>query len=197
MECFYQGRSVAEAAARLGVPPGTVKSRTHYALRSLRLVLAEMGVTDDPVRVRVRRRRVRAGRAAPAERAAYERHLAGCAACREAVAEIAVLPGSARPARPGRPGAVPRRPPESRRCPPCSTPPRGAPAAASGRRSPAAGTAAASLCSPASALALLAGIRHGRAAARGEPARRPASGSCGWWPCSRSPAQCRCTPRSG
>jgi RNA polymerase sigma-70 factor (ECF subfamily) len=45
VECFYQGRSVAEAAGRLGVPPGTVKSRTHYALRSLRLVLEEMGVT--------------------------------------------------------------------------------------------------------------------------------------------------------
>jgi len=44
-ECFYQGRSVSEAAVRLGVPPGTVKSRTHYALRSLRLILAEMGVT--------------------------------------------------------------------------------------------------------------------------------------------------------
>jgi RNA polymerase sigma-70 factor, ECF subfamily len=46
VECFYGGRSVAEAAARLGVPPGTVKSRTHYALRSLRLVLEEMGVTQ-------------------------------------------------------------------------------------------------------------------------------------------------------
>jgi len=46
IECFYQGRSVAEASARLGVPPGTVKSRTHYALRSLRLVLEEMGVTQ-------------------------------------------------------------------------------------------------------------------------------------------------------
>ena len=45
VECFYQGRSVAEASARLGVPPGTVKSRTHYALRSLRMVLDEMGVT--------------------------------------------------------------------------------------------------------------------------------------------------------
>jgi RNA polymerase sigma-70 factor (ECF subfamily) len=45
VECFYQGRSVSEAASRLGVPPGTVKSRTHYALRSLRLILAEMGVT--------------------------------------------------------------------------------------------------------------------------------------------------------
>ncbi|MEV0732050.1 sigma-70 family RNA polymerase sigma factor [Polymorphospora sp. NPDC050346] len=45
VECFYEGRSVNEAAARLGIPPGTVKSRTHYALRSLRLVLEEMGVT--------------------------------------------------------------------------------------------------------------------------------------------------------
>jgi RNA polymerase sigma-70 factor (ECF subfamily) len=44
VECFYKGRSIAEAAARLGIPPGTVKSRTHYALQSLRLVLAEMGV---------------------------------------------------------------------------------------------------------------------------------------------------------
>ncbi|WKU03666.1 anti-sigma factor [Micromonospora sp. HUAS LYJ1] len=33
------------------------------------------------------------GALAPADRAAYERHLAGCAACRDAVAEIAVLPG--------------------------------------------------------------------------------------------------------
>jgi RNA polymerase sigma-70 factor (ECF subfamily) len=45
LECYYQGHSVAEAAARFGVPPGTVKSRTHYALRSLRMALNEMGVT--------------------------------------------------------------------------------------------------------------------------------------------------------
>ena len=43
--CYFGGRSVAEAAQTLGIPPGTVKSRTHYALRSLRLVLEEMGVT--------------------------------------------------------------------------------------------------------------------------------------------------------
>lgn len=43
--CYYRGRSVAEAARQLGIPEGTVKSRTHYALRSLRLVLQEMGVT--------------------------------------------------------------------------------------------------------------------------------------------------------
>jgi len=44
LECYYRGLPVAEAAERLGVPPGTVKSRTHYALRALRLVLEEMGV---------------------------------------------------------------------------------------------------------------------------------------------------------
>lgn len=45
LECFYAGRSTAEAAERIGVPPGTVKSRTHYALRALKLALEEMGVT--------------------------------------------------------------------------------------------------------------------------------------------------------
>ena len=44
LECYYRGRSVSEAATRLGVPEGTVKSRTHYALRALRLALEEMGV---------------------------------------------------------------------------------------------------------------------------------------------------------
>ncbi len=43
-ECYYRGRSVAEASRRLGVPEGTVKSRTHYALRALRLALEELGV---------------------------------------------------------------------------------------------------------------------------------------------------------
>jgi RNA polymerase sigma-70 factor (ECF subfamily) len=46
VECFYRGRSVAEAATVLGVPAGTIKSRTHYAVRALRLVLDEMGVTQ-------------------------------------------------------------------------------------------------------------------------------------------------------
>jgi RNA polymerase sigma-70 factor, ECF subfamily len=44
LECYYRGRSVAEAARRLGIPEGTVKSRTHYALHALRLALEEMGV---------------------------------------------------------------------------------------------------------------------------------------------------------
>lgn len=46
VECFYRGRSVADAAVQLGVPTGTIKSRTHYALRALKLVLTEMGVTQ-------------------------------------------------------------------------------------------------------------------------------------------------------
>ncbi|MFD7157418.1 sigma-70 family RNA polymerase sigma factor [Kribbella sp. NPDC059898] len=41
VQLYYRGRSVAEAAKELGVPPGTVKSRTYYALRALRAVLAE------------------------------------------------------------------------------------------------------------------------------------------------------------
>jgi RNA polymerase sigma-70 factor (ECF subfamily) len=45
IETYYRGRSVAEAAAALGVPSGTVKSRTFYALRALRLALQERGVT--------------------------------------------------------------------------------------------------------------------------------------------------------
>jgi len=46
IETYYRGRSVAEAAVELGIPPGTVKSRTYYALRALRLVLEERGVTE-------------------------------------------------------------------------------------------------------------------------------------------------------
>lgn len=42
-EVYVRGSSVAEAAAALGIPPGTVKSRAHYALRALRLALEEMG----------------------------------------------------------------------------------------------------------------------------------------------------------
>ena len=44
VECYYRGASVAQAAARLGIPEGTVKSRTHYALKALRLALNERGI---------------------------------------------------------------------------------------------------------------------------------------------------------
>lgn len=42
---YYGGRSIAETAAVLGIPEGTVKSRLHYGLRALRLALQEKGVT--------------------------------------------------------------------------------------------------------------------------------------------------------
>jgi RNA polymerase sigma-70 factor, ECF subfamily len=45
VQVYYLRRTVAEAAAQLGIPPGTVKSRCYYALRALRSVLEERGVT--------------------------------------------------------------------------------------------------------------------------------------------------------
>jgi RNA polymerase sigma-70 factor (ECF subfamily) len=39
VETYYQGRTMTEAAKVLGIPPGTVKSRVHYALAQLRTTL--------------------------------------------------------------------------------------------------------------------------------------------------------------
>jgi RNA polymerase sigma-70 factor (ECF subfamily) len=49
LECYFRGASVAQAAETLGIPPGTVKSRAHYALKALRLALEEMGLTMDQI----------------------------------------------------------------------------------------------------------------------------------------------------
>ncbi len=42
---YYEGRTVADIAGRLQIPEGTVKSRLHYGLRTLKLILQEKGVT--------------------------------------------------------------------------------------------------------------------------------------------------------
>jgi RNA polymerase sigma-70 factor (ECF subfamily) len=44
LETYYRGRSVKEASEILGIPPGTVKSRTYDALRALKLALEERGL---------------------------------------------------------------------------------------------------------------------------------------------------------
>lgn len=40
VELYWRGSSVAEAAERLSVPPGTVKSRAYYGLQTLRGIMA-------------------------------------------------------------------------------------------------------------------------------------------------------------
>ena len=42
---YYQGWTTAQIAADLQIAEGTVKSRLHYAVRALRLILQERGVT--------------------------------------------------------------------------------------------------------------------------------------------------------
>jgi RNA polymerase sigma-70 factor (ECF subfamily) len=44
-ETILRDRTVNEAAEMLGIPVGTVKSRVYYALKALRVALAERGVS--------------------------------------------------------------------------------------------------------------------------------------------------------
>lgn len=92
VQAHWLGRSVAETATVPGLPPGTVKSRTYYAVRALKLVLEEMGGL-----VTYEERRSLAsyvlGALSPADRRQLDNHLLGCADCREELASYAGLPG--------------------------------------------------------------------------------------------------------
>jgi RNA polymerase sigma-70 factor (ECF subfamily) len=46
---YFQGRTVEEAAESLGVPAGTIKSRSYYALRRLREAITEQPVVAEGV----------------------------------------------------------------------------------------------------------------------------------------------------
>lgn len=46
MEAYFAGRTVAQIAERHGIPPGTVKSRLYYGMRSLRTALEERGILE-------------------------------------------------------------------------------------------------------------------------------------------------------
>ncbi|MFC7545793.1 sigma-70 family RNA polymerase sigma factor [Plantactinospora sp. GCM10030261] len=47
VEIYFGGRSVAETAEKLGIPPGTVKSRTHHAMKNLRRLLSRPAILEE------------------------------------------------------------------------------------------------------------------------------------------------------
>jgi len=50
-EVFYAGRTCREAAAELGIPEGTVKSRVHHAVRQLRIAIETKQIVAVAARV--------------------------------------------------------------------------------------------------------------------------------------------------
>jgi RNA polymerase sigma-70 factor, ECF subfamily len=45
-DSYYRGQTVDQIAEARGIPPGTVRSRMHYAIRAMRLALHERGVNQ-------------------------------------------------------------------------------------------------------------------------------------------------------
>jgi RNA polymerase sigma-70 factor, ECF subfamily len=55
VQVYHHDRSLMDAAKRLGIPVGTVKSRTHHALRSLRTIIDELCLSAEDIGRRGRR----------------------------------------------------------------------------------------------------------------------------------------------
>ena len=89
----WSGLTLREIAELKGIPLGTVKSRTSYALRNLRLVLDEMGVEASgcPTHADLMGGYV-LGALQPAEHEEMERHLQTCELCRREHAWLTGLP---------------------------------------------------------------------------------------------------------
>lgn len=43
LECFLRDATLEQASKNLGIPVGTVKSRTHYALKAFKIAMQEIG----------------------------------------------------------------------------------------------------------------------------------------------------------
>jgi RNA polymerase sigma-70 factor (ECF subfamily) len=47
-QVYYRGLSIVDAAETLGVPAGTVRTRTYHALHALRCALDDLGLPSPP-----------------------------------------------------------------------------------------------------------------------------------------------------
>jgi RNA polymerase sigma-70 factor, ECF subfamily len=94
IEVFYYGRSAREAGEALGIPEGTVKSRTFYALRALATSVA--GAEGEPGTLPCHRRKPSSGAVTVAEPAVIPRTAAPAGSPAEEAARLSARAGRGR-----------------------------------------------------------------------------------------------------